>query len=226
MEDATILSCRLDGEEDILLSEATAVLTADERERAGRFRIAVHAARFVRARGFLRRELAAWTGSPPGGLVFRLEGNGKPVLDGGPPFSLAHSGSLAVLAISRGGPVGVDLELMGQDVDVEGLAAEALTPEERRVLGALSGDERTQRFLAFWTAKEARMKLTGEGLSLAPSSIQLRLDGGWPVGVAAPAEPPTLIRKADLGIAGAVCSLATRAGRAVRPALDTARARR
>lgn len=206
-----MMVCHLDTDDDISMPDALSVLSKGERDRAARFRSQLHGFRYARARAFLRRELAAWTATRPAAMVFRQSANGKPMVEGGPHFNLSHSRGVAVLAIHPTGPIGIDLEMMTQDLDVDGLAGETLSPQEIQVLSAFSGAERRRRFLAFWTAKEARMKLTGEGMSLPPSTIHLRLDGGWPVGVVAPADPPTLIGSPDLGVPDAICSIATTA---------------
>ncbi|CAA9549445.1 MAG: hypothetical protein AVDCRST_MAG19-668, partial [uncultured Thermomicrobiales bacterium] len=57
-----------------------AALSADERERAGRFRADRDRGRFVAARGLLREILGRYLGREPGSLRFRYGAHGKPTL--------------------------------------------------------------------------------------------------------------------------------------------------
>ena len=89
---------------------------------------------------------------------FTLGERGKPFLPGGAEFSLSHSGSLAVLAVS-GAPVGADAERIAPVREV--LLPRVLTAEERRWME--SDPER--RFAFLWTRKEAVLKYLGCGIS-------------------------------------------------------------
>ncbi|MCX7890396.1 MAG: 4'-phosphopantetheinyl transferase superfamily protein, partial [Rhodobacteraceae bacterium] len=122
------------------------------------------------------------------------------------------SQGFAVLAVSTSGPVGIDVELPTRRIDPLALAGTVFVQAERAVIESLSEDRRLQRFLAFWTAKEARMKLTGQGMELAPKSIVLALADGEAVGYAAPARPAARLAYADAGRPGAVCAVAVLAG--------------
>ena len=80
---------------------------------------------------------------------------------------------------------------------------------EVAALADLPTDVRVRRFLSFWTAKEARMKLTGEGLSLDPLDISLKLRDGEAVAYARPQEPHAELQFVSLSHAQAICCLAT-----------------
>jgi 4'-phosphopantetheinyl transferase len=192
-----------------------ALLSSAEQARADRFRFARDRDRYTRGRAFLRRRLAAATGRSAAALVLTEGPRGKPALAcGGVEFNLSHSGALAVLAISTRGPVGIDVELVDTGTDLRGLSESCFLEPERAVLDALEEAERRRRFFVFWTAKEALMKLTGQGMSLPPREIALRLEHGWPTGFLRPDAPG--IRGAvtiwpDLGRTDAVCCLVRRA---------------
>jgi 4'-phosphopantetheinyl transferase len=201
--------CGLDDDAIMALEPARSLLSPAELDRAARFRFAQDRDRFIRARAFLRSVLGQATGDDPARLRLSEGPFGKPALDGGAiDFNLSHSGDLAVVALSSRGPVGVDVEFLDRRVDVEGLGRVCFTDEENAVIAALPPALRPARFFGFWTAKEARMKLTGEGMSLPPRSIALRLLDGWPVGCELPAEPAVRLVHCDCGRAGAVCCLA------------------
>lgn len=185
-----------------------ALLAPTERARAERFRFARHRDRYIRGRAFLRRRLAEATGHPAAGLELVEGVRGKPALACGTvDFNLSHSGALAVLAVSTAGPVGIDVELIDPETDVKGLSESCFLAPERAVLDGLEGLALRRRFFAFWTAKEALMKLTGQGMALPPHAIALRLRRGWPVGFSRPRIPGAVLSYPDPGRPDAVCCL-------------------
>lgn len=157
-----------------------AALSADERERAGRFRADRDRDRFVAARGLLRAILGRYLGREPGSLRFRYGAHGKPALvadgTGEPPrFNVAHAGGLALYAVAAGREVGVDLERVRADVDVDAIAA-WFSPRERASLAALCPARRREAFFAYWTHKEAYLKAVGGGLSLPLDACEVDFD--------------------------------------------------
>jgi 4'-phosphopantetheinyl transferase len=207
--------CRLDDDADIARQTALGCLSPAERARAEGFCRDRDRDRFVRARGHMRRELARATGLDPAAIDLEEARGRKPRmrLRSGracPHFNLSHSGGLAVLAVSWTGPVGIDVELLDRSLDPAQIAASVLAPREREVLSAAGPAGALRLFLAMWTAKEARMKLTGEGMALDPRGIALTLDGEWPTGYLAPAGPAIRLCYPDIHRPDAVCALASR----------------
>lgn len=90
-------------------------------------------------------------------------------------ISISHSGNF-VAACVHSGEAGIDIETV-RDVTMS-VINRALNEEEREYL-CLSGDESvisaeslcTERFFELWTAKEAYVKFTGEGLSGLKSAV-------------------------------------------------------
>ena len=204
-----LAQCYLDDDRDITLSEAWALLSPDETARALRFHFAHDQTRYARGRGFLRRVLGQVCGQDPVRLVFGIGAQGKPFLQNSLlDFNLSHSRDLAVLAISHMGPLGIDVEFIDRKADITGLAQSCLTAAEAAVLADLAEQDRQARFFAFWTAKEARMKMTGEGMSLPPHQIVLDLQEGLPVGYLSPKSPAAQAIFLDLGHPRATCCLA------------------
>lgn len=201
----------LDSDATLPIAAGAALLSADENARAARFHFAKDADRFVRGRAFLRSVLAQVTGLAPQALAFEYGPMGKPGLQSAPDlwFNMTHSGARAVLVVSRNGPIGVDLESPGRTVDVLRLGQTCLVETENRSLAELPDLARQRLFLAFWMAKEARMKLTGEGLALAPRAITLDLQSGWPVGYLRPFLPHARLRFVGLPDSGQSCCIAT-----------------
>jgi 4'-phosphopantetheinyl transferase len=147
-----------------------AVLSAEERERAVRFRFPRDRACYVAAHAALRHVIGAELDLPAAAVRFCRERRGKPALAPGQTarplhFNLAHSGRLALVALARDGAVGVDVEEI-RPLDALAIARRMFTPEEYRLLAALPDPERLPVFLRYWTRKEALVKMLGEGLQL------------------------------------------------------------
>ncbi|MGH2369197.1 MAG: 4'-phosphopantetheinyl transferase family protein, partial [Chloroflexota bacterium] len=82
-------------------------------------------------------------------------------------FNVSHSAELAIVAVARGRDVGVDVERLRGDLEVEQLAARYFSTEEAAAIRAAPPAVRHRRFFACWTRKEAFVKARGQGLSLA-----------------------------------------------------------
>jgi 4'-phosphopantetheinyl transferase len=205
--------CRLDTDADIALDVAYATLSAEERLRAASFLFERDRQRFIRAHGYLRQRLGAFIQLAPSVVPLATREGGKPFVNGHDVnFNLSHSGARAVVAVTRGSDIGIDLETIDRfdsiDDELDGLAQSCLTDEEQVALAAVPSARRVRRFLAYWTAKEARMKLTGEGMALEPHTIALKLSRGRPVGYLRPRGPKAGLRFLSLSDPDTICCLA------------------
>ena len=165
------------------------VLSEDERARAQRFVFDVHRRRFIAARAWLRRCLAERLGRPAASLRFEYGPVGKPALAGTDRlrFNLSHSGRYALLAVTEGAEVGVDIEHVRPLSDMEALAERVFSAAERAALAAVPADRRVEAFFAGWTRKEAYIKARGEGIGML-GAIEVALS---------PGQAPRLVRVAD-----------------------------
>ena len=90
---------------------------------------------------------------------------GKPmVAGGGPPyFNVSHKHLWAVIAVSKRGDIGVDIESVG--LYRPKMAERYFTPNEVRWLNDIRDEnKRRYEFYKMWTMKEAYGKMTGGGL--------------------------------------------------------------
>jgi 4'-phosphopantetheinyl transferase len=161
--------------ESVAEAKAWRCLDDSERQRARRFHSTLDQAHWMRSRYFLRAVLGAELGIPPEAVRFDASHQGKPCLalrDTKLHFNLAHSGPWAAVALSDQ-RVGVDLEVLSRDASLLDVAADVLTPNEMNVMHALPAADRLRFFHALWTAKEALMKATGDGLGLPPRQIDI-----------------------------------------------------
>lgn len=156
------------------------MLPPDEQERAARFRFDEHRQRFLRARIALREILGEVLRCRPESIGLLVSEGGKPELlrpVADLHFNLSHSDSLALIAISSEGPVGVDLEWMRPVQDLAELAREHFTAQEAEGLLALAPDEHLAAFLRVWTRKEACLKAWGVGLEWPGRDLDVGLGG-------------------------------------------------
>ena len=158
-------------------------LSADERERASRFRFARDRDRFVGARGLLREILALYLNVTPGGLSFGYSAHGKPFLAGEERstlrFNVTHSFDTMLLAIAHRREVGVDVEgVRNNGVAVEEIYETVLSEPEKQALAHFGGEDKRTTFLRFWTLKEAYIKADGRGVSLPLERIDVSAPGG------------------------------------------------
>ncbi len=153
-------------------------LSPDERQRAERFHFPRDRRHFIAGRGMLRLLLAGYLGQGPGEIQFCYNPQGKPrlCLDRGDlRFNLAHSQGLALYAFSRGRELGIDVERIRSDFDGEQLAQRFFSPRETAGLVSLPAQRRREAFFSCWTRKEAYLKATGLGLSLALDRFDVSL---------------------------------------------------
>jgi 4'-phosphopantetheinyl transferase len=156
------------------------ILSPDEREHAAKFHFDKDRNRYIVSHASLRETLARYLRAEPKELKFSVNEYGKPFLpehDLG--FNLSHSGEYALIAVTRGRNIGVDVEQIRADVEIEKLASRYFSPREVSELMALPPERRIIAFYNCWTRKEAYIKAQGMGLSLPLDSFDVSL--GEPV---------------------------------------------
>ena len=162
--------------------ELATVLDDEERERASRFRRRVDRDRFIVSHGALRRVLARYLRKPATALRFRRDRFGKPSLAHRTTltFNMAHSDAVALIAVTIGRPVGVDVERVAAIDDAFDVAEICFAPAERRVLHGVPAASVCDTFFACWTRKEAFIKAVGTGLSAPLQAFEVSLDADAP----------------------------------------------
>ncbi|WP_173265922.1 4'-phosphopantetheinyl transferase family protein [Streptomyces pacificus] len=209
---------------DRVVRAARLLLPAADRERMARLRYRTDQDAFALSRAVLRRCLGALTGEAPAELRFTRRDNGKPEVAGagqgsGLAFSLSHTAGLTLLAVTWGGPVGIDVERVRQ-VAAARIAARYFPADEAAAVAARSGHEAWDRFFRLWVRKEACVKVWGgrlrEGLR---TPVHLAVPG--PATVQGPGG--RLWRVRDLACAAAPYRAAVALPREARPPYVTIR---
>jgi 4'-phosphopantetheinyl transferase len=160
------------GDDQALWAEYGQWLSAEERAREQRFHQIRDQRRYRLSRALLRWALSQHVEVPPPSWVFQSDKHGRPYIVHEAPtfrglqFNLSHTHEHVVLAVRRGGLVGVDVEGGRTVAGSLTLADQFFAPSEVAALRALPTALQEQRFLALWTLKEAYVKARGLGLSI------------------------------------------------------------
>lgn len=131
--------------------------------------------------------LASYLGVPEPVVTLEEDARGKPHLahsagarsDGASlEFNWSHSGDFALVALSRRGEVGVDIERLGKNLRAIEISRRFFDGSEAGALEALDPDTRDHAFIGLWCAKEAVLKTVGEGLSFGLARLAFAHVGG------------------------------------------------
>lgn len=165
--------------DSIKLIEST--LSADEANRAVRFHFEVDKNHFIVAHGVLRKILGCYLHCDPTELTFSLNQYGKPALvNSALEFNLSHSSDFALIAVTSDRKIGVDLERIRPDMELENIASRNFSEIEVSELMGLPPEQRGIGFFNCWTRKEAYVKAQGVGLSLPLDSFDVSLTPDQP----------------------------------------------
>ena len=173
------LTSRLEREAIAIAHE---LLSDDERARCARFVFAHDRRDFAVAHALLRQSLSSWHSIRAHAWTFDTDSNGKPRLSRELAeatqlrFNLAHTHGLVACAISRVADVGVDVEVIGRQVDPLEIAERFFSAGEAGDLACCAPPEQLARFIEIWTLKEAYVKAVGSGLSMRLDEFGFRFD--------------------------------------------------
>jgi 4'-phosphopantetheinyl transferase len=145
-------------------------LSEYERGRAARFISQQDQFRFVLAHGGLRAVLGRYHGLGPDAVELDCSETGKPFVRKGRggqsaiTFNMSHAHGRALIAVSKGQEIGVDLERVRSDIKVAKLSERYFAPSEQAAIMQVAQEQRAARFFRYWVAKEAVLKAQGIGL--------------------------------------------------------------
>lgn len=161
-------------------------LSAAEREKADRCQSDIDRAEWAGARAALKRILAAYTSTPVGGISFAIGVHGKPSLAAPADieFNLSHTTGVALAALTRANPCGVDVERRRSDIAPRELAHAVFAPDEIAAVASAAPGQEVDVFLRIWTRKEAWLKMLGQGLIDDISRFSLLDPASLPAGTA------------------------------------------
>jgi 4'-phosphopantetheinyl transferase len=150
-------------------ARAWPLLDAGEQARAQRFVREHDRRRFILRRAALREILARHTGLPPHALPFTRNPFERPSLAGLElDFNTSHSDGLAVVAVTRHGRIGIDVERRIDDALDPAILQPHLTPAAYAAFLQYPPARQSQAFYDWWTRVEAFAKARGTGIVMSP----------------------------------------------------------
>ena len=153
--------------------------TPEEENRRARFGSVEAKTSWCMGRALVCAALAAYAGIPDAHRHLKISPGGKPFIpDCALGINWSHAAGCVVLALSAKREVGVDIVAARRPrADFLAQARRFFRPDEAVWVEAGSSGCDWERFLALFVQKEARLKLSGEGLagSLAGASAVLTL---------------------------------------------------
>jgi 4'-phosphopantetheinyl transferase len=169
---------RTDGGPETLV-KLRQTLSIAECERAGKFYFMPDRTRYVIGRGLSRILLGRCLGIPADHVSFEYGPTGKPKLakdlqESPLCFNVAHSGDFVLVALAYRYELGVDIELIQREVEVDAITRQFFSSNERaRLVANVPADRKHDAFFTCWTRKEAYLKARGDGLSLPLDSFDV-----------------------------------------------------
>lgn len=147
------------------------ILSPDERNRFESQRLRKGQLPFLLTRLTLRNLLSAYQTDvqPQQWRILKSE-TGRPYVDRAQSllkFNLTHTGQHLLIAITLAGEPGLDAELSGRSVNAKQVASRYFWIDECRDIADTGFEDQNDLFLRYWTLKEAAVKATGQGLSVA-----------------------------------------------------------
>jgi 4'-phosphopantetheinyl transferase len=163
------------------LDQCRQTLCRAEEARAARFVHARNRDHFVVAHGVLRRLLGRYTGTAARDLRFSSGPNGKPTLDASSSdasvsFNMTHSHGRALIAVSDGRDIGIDIEMIKPHVKALAIARRYFASAERAAIESAPPPLQAQVFFRYWVAKEALLKGQGIGLRFPIDEFEVQFD--------------------------------------------------
>jgi 4'-phosphopantetheinyl transferase len=142
------------------------VLSAQEQLRAKRFIFKDDKQSFIIYHACQRLILSDYLQQNPKDIMLSFQEKGKPIIKySSVTFNLSHTKDAAVFVVATDAHIGVDLEKIKKIPHCLALAKRFFHAEEYHQLKNIKNDSLQQEvFLLLWTAKEAIVKATGEGL--------------------------------------------------------------
>lgn len=133
---------------------------------------------YIEVHATLRLILASYVNQPPEKIKIKKQSHGKPYLLEYPElvFNLSHSADTLIIAISKKGQMGIDIEFSKPRNNLARLVSKCFANEEALYWHNLPDQQKISMFYDFWTKKEAFVKATGRGIALGLEQCVLNIN--------------------------------------------------
>ena len=170
--------------DDMLYEKAYSLVSQERKEKLDRIKSIKSCCQSLTCELLLKKALFD-RGLNPDSIAYSYGEHGKPFLQAYPMvyFNFAHSGELAVCAISSK-EVGCDVEQTGKNRS--NVASRFLTQEEYRQVELMEENKKNEEIIRYWTWKESFLKAIGEGFhyplqafSFVKADGQIQIHQSW-----------------------------------------------
>lgn len=158
------------GAPDIPHAHLESLVSPAEQSLCARMVRPVDKRRFIAVRAALRAILGRYFETPPSSISIAYSKSGKPFCEnqagdrGALHFNVSHAGDVAVIAVSRGLRVGIDVERMREMKSRDDILESFFSAEERAWVHSCPEEAQMDAFFRVWTRREAASKAVGTGL--------------------------------------------------------------
>ena len=156
-------------------SDYDTILSKNEKNKTHEFQHADDRLSFTKCRSILRSTLSKWLNCNPNEINIIHRENGKPYLEHSKviEFNITHTKGLAAIAFSIDSEVGIDVENLNREINLDQVAKKVFTTSEQSLINANNQNDKKKTFFRLWTSKESYLKATGQGLRIDPRKISV-----------------------------------------------------
>jgi len=154
------------------LAYYASILSSEEKTRHQRFHFDRDRHLFLVSHALVRRVLSSYVDVDPSAWQFSSNDFGRPeIINADIPrtlrFNLSHTAGLAACVVTLNADCGIDAERIHARGDQMGIAGKMFAAPELAELKKLQGQAFLERFLVYWTLREAYCKALGVGIAHA-----------------------------------------------------------
>ena len=156
-------------------SDYDEILSENEKNKANEFQYLDDKLSFTKCRSILRSTLSKWLNCGPSEINIIHRENGKPYLEHSKviEFNITHTKGLAAIAFSIDSEVGIDVENLNREINLDQVAKKVFTTSEQSLINGNNQNDKKKTFFRLWTSKESYLKSTGLGLRIDPRKISV-----------------------------------------------------
>ena len=156
-------------------SDYDKIISKNEKNKAHEFQHLDDRLSFTKCRSVLRSTLSKWLNCNPNEINIIHRENGKPYLEHskGIEFNITHTKGLAAIAFSIDSEIGIDVENLNREINLEQIAKKVFTTSEQSLIDSNNQNDKKRTFYRLWTSKESYLKATGLGLRVDPRKISV-----------------------------------------------------
>ena len=156
-------------------SDYDKTLSKNEKNKANEFQYLDDKLSFTKCRSILRSTLSKWLNCGPSEINIIHRENGKPYLEHSKviEFNITHTKGLAAIAFSIDSEIGIDVENLNREINLDQVAKKVFTKSEQSLIDSNNQKDKKKMFYRLWTSKESYLKATGLGLRVDPRKISV-----------------------------------------------------